>query len=152
MSLKYPILQPLRELRASLSQIRLTELPVGSDGRNRCLLSPFRSRTGRNQPSNTRFLFGPAVWVRFLMKPKSGWGLAYIDWSQQEFGIAAALSKDVLMMDAYTSGDPYLAFAKQAGAVPEDATKQSHKIERAVQGLCFSSPIRHGCRIFGSED
>ena len=136
MSLKYPILQPLRELRASLSQIRLTELPVGSDGRNRCLLSPFRSRTGRNQPSNTRFLFGPAVWVRFLMKPKSGWGLAYIDWSQQEFGIAAALSKDVLMMDAYTSGDPYLAFAKQAGAVPEDATKQSHKIEREQFKAC----------------
>jgi DNA polymerase I len=34
------------------------------------------------------------------------------------------------MMDAYVSGDPYLAFAKQAGAVPLEATKQSHKAER----------------------
>jgi hypothetical protein len=27
------------------------------------LLSAFRSRTGRNQPSNSRFVFGPATWV-----------------------------------------------------------------------------------------
>ena len=30
------------------------------------------------------------------------------------------------MQAAYLSGDPYLEFAKQAGAVPADATKQSH--------------------------
>src|SRR5262245_30367395 len=49
----------MRELRASLSQLRLRELAVGSDGRNRTLLSPFRARTGRNQPSNSKFIFGP---------------------------------------------------------------------------------------------
>jgi DNA polymerase I-like protein with 3'-5' exonuclease and polymerase domains len=36
------------------------------------------------------------------------------------------------MMEAYLSGDPYLAFAKQAGAIPEDATKASHKRERDI--------------------
>ncbi len=30
------------------------------------------------------------------------------------------------MLNAYESGDPYLAFAKQAGAVPSDATKATH--------------------------
>ena len=40
------------------------------------------------------------------------------------------------MMDAYTSGDPYLAFAKQAGAVPSDATKQSHPNEREQFKAC----------------
>jgi DNA polymerase I-like protein with 3'-5' exonuclease and polymerase domains len=35
------------------------------------------------------------------------------------------------MIEAYTSGDPYLEFAKQAGAVPLDATKQSHPAERS---------------------
>jgi hypothetical protein len=30
------------------------------------------------------------------------------------------------MMNAYHSCDPYLAFAKQAGAVPADATKQAY--------------------------
>ena len=62
--------------------------------------------------------------------------LAYIDCSQQEFGIAAALSGDAAMMKAYNSGDPYLAFAKQAGAVPESATKQSHPSQRAQFKEC----------------
>ncbi len=30
------------------------------------------------------------------------------------------------MMEAYRTGDPYLAFAKQAGAAPPDATKKTH--------------------------
>ncbi|MFO1352028.1 MAG: DNA polymerase [Gammaproteobacteria bacterium] len=126
----YPELVPLRELRVSLGQLRLNRLAVGHDGRNRCLLSPFSSVTGRNQPSNARFIFGPATWMRSLIKPPPGYGVAYLDWGQQEFGIAAALSGDIRMMAAYRSGDPYLAFAQQAGAVPADATKLSHKAER----------------------
>ena len=127
-----PRVSPLRELRDSLSQMRAAGLSVGSDGRNRALLSAFGSRTGRNQPSSTKFIFGPSVWLRGLIKPDRGMALAYIDWSSQEFGIAAALSEDKRMLEAYASGDPYLAFAKQAGAVPADATKQSHKRERDV--------------------
>lgn len=126
----YPQLAPLRELRVALSQMRLSDLAVGHDGRNRCLLSPFRARTGRNQPSNSRFIFGPAVWLRGLIRPQPGRGLAYLDWSQQEFGIAAALSGDPQMIEAYASGDPYLAFAKQARAVPAEATKESHPLIR----------------------
>jgi DNA polymerase I-like protein with 3'-5' exonuclease and polymerase domains len=70
------------------------------------------------------------------MRPLDGFSLAYIDWSQQEFGIAAALSGDSSMIEAYLSGDPYLTFAKQAGAVPGDATKQSHKAERELFKQC----------------
>ena len=36
------------------------------------------------------------------------------------------------MAAAYSSGDPYLAFAKQARAVPDDATKQSHGPQREL--------------------
>ena len=132
----YPQVSPIRELRSALAEMRLANLSVGEDGNNRCLLSPFRARTGRNQPSNSRFIFGPSVWLRGLIKPREGWGLAYVDWSQQEFGIAAALSEDLVMMAAYKSGDPYLAFAKQAGAVPQEATKQSHKGEREQFKAC----------------
>ena len=98
----------------------------GRDGRNRCLLSAFSSRTGRNQPSNAKFLFGPATWVRSLIRPERGRALAYVDFSSQEMGIAAALSGDARLLDAYRSGDVYLAFAKQAGLAPADATKASH--------------------------
>ena len=100
------------------------------------MLSPFRSTTGRNQPSNTKFSFGTSVWLRGLICPSEGSSLAYIDWSQQEFGIAAALSGDAAMVNAYLSDDPYLTFAKQAGAVPKEATKQSHKAERELFKQC----------------
>jgi len=136
MSRSDPDVAPIRELRVSLSQMRLANLAVGSDGRNRCLLSAFRARTSRNQPSNSKFIFGPAVWLRGLIRPTRGFGLAYIDYSQQEFGIAAALSGDEVMMKAYQSGDPYLTFAKQAGAVPEDATKKTHRSEREQFKAC----------------
>jgi hypothetical protein len=136
MSRTHPEVSPIRELRMSLSQLRLNELPVGSDGRNRCLLSPFASRTGRNQPSNSKFIFGPAVWLRGLIRPAPGMAVAYLDYEQQEFGIGASLSGDTAMMSAYSSGDPYLAFAKQAGAVPSDATKQSHADERERFKIC----------------
>jgi len=136
MARRYPSVAPIRELRLCLSQLRLEDLAVGADGRNRCLLSAYRARTGRNQPSNSRFIFGPAVWLRGLIRPEPGCGLAYLDWEQQEFGIAAALSGDSAMLQAYRSGDPYLAFAKQAGAAPPDATKKSHKLVRDQYKAC----------------
>jgi DNA polymerase I len=132
----YPSISPLRELRSSLSDLRLNDLAVGRDGRNRTILSVFRSRTGRNQPSNSRYIFGPSVWLRGLIKPPPNHGLAYVDWSQQEFGIAAALSGDAAMQSAYRSGDPYLAFAKQAGAVSQNATKKTHGPVRELFKQC----------------
>jgi hypothetical protein len=56
MARAYPIIAPLHELRVSLAQLRLTDLQVGSDGRNRTLLSSNSTRTGRNAPSTTRFI------------------------------------------------------------------------------------------------
>ena len=129
---KYTCLSPLREVRDSLGQMRLMGFEVGEDQRNRCLLSPFGSSTSRNQPSSTKFLFGSSVWLRGLIKPSEGRGLAYIDYCEQEFGIAAALSGDENMKKAYRSGDPYLELAKLAGVVPRSATKKSHPAERAL--------------------
>jgi DNA polymerase I-like protein with 3'-5' exonuclease and polymerase domains len=71
-----------------------------------------------------------------LIRPEPGRAVAYVDWSQQEFGVAAALSGDSAMMDAYRSGDPYLEFAKQARAVPPDATKKSHAAVRDQFKVC----------------
>jgi DNA polymerase-1 len=162
MATVYPQLIPLRELRSTLSRMRLKELSIGADGRNRCMLSAFKSATGRNQPSNANYIFGPAVWLRSLIKPKVGYGLAYVDYSQQEFGIAAALSKDTRMQEAYLSGDPYLAFAKQAGAVPANATKESHKparekFKRCVLGMQYMMTAkglasRIGCSTSAAQE
>jgi hypothetical protein len=126
----FPQLEPLKELRATLGQTRLVGLTIGDDGRNRCWLNPFGSKTGRNQPSTTKFIFGPATWMRYLIVAPRGLALAYIDFAQEEFGIAAFLSGDEAMMQAYLSGDPYLLFAKQVGLVPTDGTKHSHRVQR----------------------
>ena len=136
MAKSHPIVSPLRELRSALSDLRLNALAVGRDGRNRTILSAFRSRTGRNQPSNSKYIFGPSVWLRGLIRPPPGHGVAYVDWSQQEFGIAAALSGDLAMAVAYESGDPYLTFGKQAGAIPSDATKATHGAQRELFKQC----------------
>jgi DNA polymerase I len=133
----YELVSPYRELRSSLAELRLNDLAVGKDRRNRTILSAFRSKTGRNQPSNTKYIFGPSVWLRGLIKPPPGHAVAYVDWAQQEFGIAAALSGDKAMLRAYESGDVYLAFAKQAKMVPADASRESHEAQRELCKQCI---------------
>jgi hypothetical protein len=144
----YPAVAPYRELRSSLADLRLNDLSVGRDARNRTILSAFRSRTGRNQPSNAKFIFGPSVWLRGLIKPLPDHAVAYVDWKQQEFGIAAALSGDMAMQAAYQSGDPYLAFAKQAHAVPDCATKATHGPQRELFKQCVLA-VQYGMQADG---
>jgi DNA polymerase-1 len=85
--------------------------------------------------------------LRSLIKPEKGKVLAYIDYSQQEFLIAAALSDDQEMKATYSTGDPYLAFAKQAGIVPLEATKSTHKAARDLSKACvLGGSIRYGAR------
>jgi hypothetical protein len=131
-ALAYPELGPLHALRCTLASLRLSKLAIGSDGRNRCQLFPFGTITGRNAPSTTRFIFGPAIWMRGLILPPEDHGLAYLDWSAQEYALAGVLSRDARMIADYLA-DPYLAFARAARLAPEDATKQSHP---RIRELC----------------
>ena len=138
MSRTYPQLGPLYDLRVSQSELKLNDLAVGDDGRNRTLLSPFGSRTARNQPSNSRFIFGPAKWLRFLIKPEPGRALAYLDWRSQEIGLAAAFSQDPNLIESYLGGDVYLGFAIKAGIAPSGATKETHE---TVRDLCKATVL-----------
>ena len=129
----HPVVAELRELRVALGQMRLFEdLAIGPDGRNRTSIAPFRARTGRNQPSNAKFIFGPSRWLRGLIRPEPGMAVAYLDYISQEIAVGAALSGDAAMLEAYSSGDFYLSFAKQAGVVPADATKATHGEARSL--------------------
>ena len=162
MAKRYPQLEPLKELRHSLSRLRLEKLAVGPDHRNRALLSPFGATSGRNTPSANRFAFGPSRWLRGLIQPPDGRALAYIDWKYQEVYIAAKLSGDHALLDAVLSGDPYLAFAKMAGLAPPDATKESHKAIRDMCKTCVlgtnygmqapSLALRTGLSVIEAED
>jgi DNA polymerase I len=137
MAKMFPIVSPMRELRHAMSTMRLfSDLQIGEDGRNRAMLSAFRSKTGRNQPSNANFIFGTSTWIRGFIKPPPGHGLGYLDWSSQEIGIAAALSGDENMMADYAAGDPYIEFGIRAGLLPVGATKKGNEDVRDMLKAC----------------
>jgi DNA polymerase I-like protein with 3'-5' exonuclease and polymerase domains len=87
---------------------------------------PFQAITGRNLPSASKFIFGPARWLRGFIRPPEGFGLAYLDYASQEILIAAALASDERLAEDYAAGDPYLRFAITAGLAPQNATKETH--------------------------
>ena len=159
---KYPHIGPLRELRYSLSKLRLNDLSVGNDGRNRTLLGPYGSKTGRNQPSNAKYIFGPAKWLRFLITPPPGRVLIHRDYAQQEPQIAAVQSGDTALLEACLTGDVYLGIAKQLGLAPPDATAQTHKALRVmfktvVLGIQYglgphSLALRTGLSLFEASE
>lgn len=103
---------------------------LGPDGRVRTFLNPYKSQSSRSQPPSTSFLFLKPAWTRSLCAPKKGRVVGSFDYKSEEFLLSALLSRSTAMLKAYASGDVYLAFAKQTGMVPPDATKESHKKER----------------------
>ena len=159
---KYPGIGPLRELRYSLSKLRLNDLQVGGDGRSRTLLGAYGTKTARNAPSNSKFVFGPAKWIRFLIAPPPGLALIHRDFCQQEVRIAAVVSGDAALLEACESGDVYLGIAKQLGFAPADASKETHPAVRALfktvvlgiqYGLGFRSlAIRAGISLYEAAE
>jgi DNA polymerase-1 len=129
---RYPAIEPLKELRSSLAQLRLNSLAVGHDGRNRTQFWAFSTKTGRNAPRASRFVFGPAKWLRFLVSPPSSLAITHRDYCQQEVQIAAIVSGDNELLAACASGDVYLGVAKQLGFAPNDATPETHGEVRSL--------------------
>lgn len=103
---------------------------VGPDKMVRPYLNPFKAQSSRSQPASTGFMFLKPAWMRALVEPPEGHYICGIDWSSQEFLISALLSEDMAMINAYLSGDPYLFFAKEAGAVPRDGKREDHEEAR----------------------
>jgi DNA polymerase family A len=129
---KYPHIEPLRELRYSLSKLRLNDLQVGHDGRNRTILGPYGTKTARNAPSNSKYVFGPAKWIRFLIKPPPGRVLIHRDFCQQEPRIAGVQSGDTALLEACESGDVYLGIAGQLGFLSESMSAPERKAVRTL--------------------
>jgi hypothetical protein len=65
---KDKIIQSIYQLRQVLSKTTRLKPQVGPDGRCRCMLSPFASKTSRNQPSTNKFPFGWPSMMRSLMR------------------------------------------------------------------------------------
>jgi DNA polymerase-1 len=128
----YPFIEPLRELRYSISKLKLNELAVGCDHRNRALLGGYGTKTGRNAPSNSKFIFGPAKWLRFFITPPPARVLVHRDYRQQEVRIAALLSGDAALLQACESGDVYLGIALQLGFLRESMNEPERRAVRSL--------------------
>lgn len=105
---------------------------VGTDHRVRPYFGIYGSQSARSQPKATGFLFLKSAWMRALCTPEEGYGLAGIDYKSQEFLLAALLSEDENMIQAYESGDPYFYLAKLAKAVPWNGNREDYEEERAI--------------------
>ena len=85
---------------------------------------------GINQ-ANSRYLFGPAKWIRFLISPPPGRASIHRDYRQQEVRIAAILSGDTALLEA-CDPDIYIGIAIKLGFAPPDATPELHKAVRKM--------------------
>lgn len=115
---------------------------LGSDGRVRPYLGIYGAQSSRTQPAATGFIFLKSAVFRGLVAPRKGRVIVASDYGQQEFLVAAILSGDKKMLEAYKSGDVYLYFAKDTGAVPKEATKKSHpemrdRYKSSVLGMSY---------------
>ncbi len=120
----HPELEPLRQARKSLKSLNLFGAKIGADGRNRAAIWPFGTVTGRNNPKASEFILSRPHWVRNLIAPSQGRALVHADIVAAEMGIAADASGDPELLRVYNSGlDPYIEFAKSAGALPLDTAR-----------------------------
>jgi DNA polymerase I len=108
-----PGIERLHALRDSLGVIVRARIPIGRDGRNRPSLFPFCTATGRN--AHAKSLYNAHAGMRsFMVFPPDKIGV-YLDWRTQEIAVAAALSGDAALKDAYVNGDIYHALARICG-------------------------------------
>jgi DNA polymerase I len=110
----YPLLKHFYEDKRMIDAVKNLKLEIGFDNRSRFWLNPFGTKTGRNNPSTNRAIFGLPHTMRSFMKPLPGMAFAQVDVGAEEVGIAAYLSGDPVAIADYVSGDPYRKFAAAA--------------------------------------
>jgi hypothetical protein len=92
----------------------------------------FGTLTSRNAATAKSFIMAQASWCRAIMRAKKGHSIVSLDFTAQEVYIAACISGDDNMLQAYLSGDPYLAFGKQAKFIKQTETKESAGTLRTI--------------------
>jgi DNA polymerase I-like protein with 3'-5' exonuclease and polymerase domains len=124
----FPAIMQLRQLRKFLTIAKTKfKFAIGPDGRNRTWTKPFTARSSRSQPETSLNIPNATKPLRFLLKPRAGEVLMHRDWSNAEYGIAAALSGDAKRWDHYIYRDAYLVKAADFGFCDYTATKETHR-------------------------
>lgn len=131
---------------------------LGSDGRVRPFMGLYGAKTARSQPGAVGVIFLKSHWMRIFVEASAGRALTGADYGSQEFLVAAALSQDLNMFDAYKSGDVYMTLAIAVGLAPAGATRVTHKAAREkaktlVLGMSYDmGPKSMAARLGVTED
>ena len=147
-SSKYPIIQQIRESKFIIEAKNLKGYVVGKDKRSRSALKMFGTITGRTNPSTATNPFGAPRRMRNIIGTTKDKLLVYADWKSQEAVIQGALSKDQNIVAAIATGDPYLATAKNAKAIPADAIRENFERERKLYKETYLA-IGYGQTAYG---
>jgi DNA polymerase-1 len=145
----YPLLKEYYEDKRMIDAVKNLKLEIGSDERNRFWLNPFGTKTGRNNPSTNRALFGLPHTMRSFMKPVQGTAIAQADYGAQEIGIAAALSGDPALIADYQTGDPYRQFAAAALGILKPTEQQRQVYKATVLGRIYGLGVISLARNIG---
>ena len=124
----FPEIKSYKQIKNLLDSAKLATYEVSEDGRYRPMngFKPFATHTSRCGPSS-KWIFGAAKWGRNFMKPSFGNVLVYLDYKSEEPFIAARLSGDKNLEASYQTRDIYLATAKLAKIIPQDAKREDYE-------------------------
>jgi DNA polymerase I len=134
-----PGIEKLHALRDSMNVIVKAKLPIGRDGGNRPSLFPFCTATGRN--AHSKSLYNAHAGMRSFMAFSEDVIGVYLDWRTQEVGIAASLSGDQALIDAYKAGDVYHALARMCGLTDDPDPECWKKNNPARLSSSTSAPM-----------
>jgi hypothetical protein len=126
----YPLLKHYYEDKRMIDAVKNLKLEIGPDDHNRFWLNPLAQKTGRNNPSTNKGIFGLPHTMRSFMRPLPGMAFGTVDFGAEEVGIAAFLSRDPVLISDYLTGDPYHQFARAALGI-ENPSKQQRQVYKA---------------------
>ncbi len=125
---RLPVLDEYRQLRKFMTLAKSEfKFAVGPDARNRTQMRPFTAVSSRSQPETSLNISNTAKALRSLLAPHRGEVLLHRDWSNAEYGIAAALAGDKKRWENYLYRDAYLVEAADYGYCDYTATKETHR-------------------------
>jgi DNA polymerase I len=141
-----PGTERLHALKDSLRVIVTAKLPIGKDGRNRPSIFPFGTATGRN--AHSKSLYNSHAGLRSFMKFSPDKIGLYLDWKQQEIAIAAALSGDTALQEAYKT-DVYYALARMCGLTndPDQKNWKKHNSEQRTRMKALQLGVNYGMGV-----
>ena len=148
---RYPEIKLIKEAQNLKNSTKLKDLPIDRrDDRAKTLCSYFGTKTGRATPSTAKHLPNMPPCFRPFLVPEYDKPLLFVDYKQQEFAVAAALSDDKVMLDTYNQADPYVYLGHLAGILPLTAGKE-HPKRQMYKTVCLMTMYGAGVRSMATD-